>query len=270
MEHISRNQFHRTHAFQVIPQPFQNKGSYHLRLAHSTVSVNLHHKNTAVILLHGKQRTVTRITANLLYLLINHRQTGLLHIPEIIHLLLQRSNNSLDISVRSRNIKITDLRERNQLLRGTQKTDHIRYKIRNIGKSYILRIIQPVIIRQILHIPLLENHQLLHHPMFHYLTTVVIRIHIRNKPGQTIRKERRIRTQIQQLQIIIRSGLIQTVHFMERIFPLLCIRHNTGMLLYRLLGRNHPALPHQLIDPANPPPLESLQSLILHLKAFIN
>ena len=197
MEHIARNQFYRTDPLEVIPQPFQDKSGDHFRLPYPTIPIDLDNKNTTVVFFHGKQRTVTRITADLFNFFIDHRQTWFLDIPEIIYLLFQRRNDRLDVPVRPRYIEIPDLRERNQLFGSPQKTDHIRDKPGDIFDRNVFGIIQPVVIGQVFHISLLENHQLLHHAMFHHLTAIIVRIHIGDKPGQTTDKKRRIGPQIQ-------------------------------------------------------------------------
>ena len=57
---------------------------------------------------------------------------------------------------------------------------------------------------------------------------------------------------------------------MERIFPFLRIGYDTGVFLYRLFRRNHAALRHQFVDPANTAVIISFQHLIFHLETFVD
>ncbi len=192
--------------------------------------------------------------------------------------MLQGSHNGFNVAVRSRNIKIAYLGERNQFFRSPQEADDIRHKIAYIRQTDVFRIIQAVIVRQILHISFLENHQFPDHPVFYHLTAIIVRIHVGNKPRQPVGKERGIGTQIEQFQIIIGPGILrkilrpgfQAVNLMKRILPFLGIRHNAGMLLYRLFGRNHPTLAHQFVNPAYPAIFKSFQHLVFHLKTLVN
>ena len=64
-----------------------------------------------------------------------------------------------------------------------------REMLEDIVQTDIFRIIEPIVVRQILHVTLLEDDQLFDHAVFYDLTPVVVRVHVCNETGQTIGEE---------------------------------------------------------------------------------
>ena len=103
---------------------------------------------------------------------------------------LERGYDCLDVALRSFDIEITDLRERNEFFGGPKQAYYVRHEVAYIVQRDVFRVVETVVVREVFHVALLEDHELFHDAVFNYFASVVVRVHVCHEACQTIGEER--------------------------------------------------------------------------------
>ena len=111
VEHVAGDHLHRADAFEIVAQPFEDKGGDHFALAYPAVAVDLDYEDAAVVLFDHKQRSVARRATHLFHLFVDDRQARFFYVAEIIGFRLERRDDRLDVACGTFDVEVTDLRD---------------------------------------------------------------------------------------------------------------------------------------------------------------
>ncbi len=201
---------------------------------------------------------MNRNASHLFYFFIHHGQPWFFDIAEIVDSFFQRGHQRLDISLRSFQIEIPDMREGQHFLRRSVEKNDIRQEFFYVFHAHFVSLDKPVIVSQIFAVALLENIENFDQTVLNNFAPVIVLIHVFNEFFHPLSEERRDRLDVHALQIFMRLGIVAgllsllfPIRFMERIDASLGVGRTPGMRLNSLLQTYDSAFRHELWNPRN-------------------
>ena len=186
VEHVAGDHLYRTDTFEVVAQPFENEGRDHFALAHPAVAVDFDDEDAAVVLFDEEQRAVTRNTADLLDLLVDDGEPRFLDVAEVVGFGFERRDDRLDVARGAFDVEVADLRERDQFFGRTEQRNDVGHEITDVVQTDVFRVVEPVVVGQILEIAFLEDDQFFDDAVLDDLASVVVRVHVGHEAGETV------------------------------------------------------------------------------------